>query len=476
MTVILICAFTFTSYFSYNVTQEMISQKTKTETLPLISDNIYSEIQQELITPINGSSLMANDSFLINWVLDGENNETEINQYLKRIKEKYGYFSTFFVSDITHNYYYYDGILKQISPTDAHDVWYYRFRDSQVSYALDVDTDEATHGTLTIFINHRLVDQNGNFLGVTGVGLEMDSFGKMLDSYRTRFGPLTYMVDANGVIQVHPDLNLVEKVNIRDLEGLSGLSEDLLSKKTGTNIFEYRNQQGNIILSARYFPDFDWFLIVEQNQTQAMGTARESLVRNLGIGIGVTILVILLVTLTTNVFYSKLEKLAVNDELTGLYNRRKFSELFEREISIAERCNEPLSLLMIDLDRFKPVNDDYGHPIGDQLLKEIAGFMKQEIRDIDVISRWGGEEFVVLLHKTDMEQAYEVAERIRKAIQVTHFVADKGGISKTVSIGISDARSSDYDMERMISLADKAMYLAKQAGRNQTRVSPPQAA
>jgi hypothetical protein len=165
LTVVLICAFTFTSLLSYNVTRQAVTTSAKTQILPLVSDNIFSEIQQELLTPIHNSSLMANDEFLIDWVHGGEQNAEEIVRYLQRIKSKYGYFSSFYVSDITRNYYYYEGVLKRISPDDAHDVWYYNFVQSGKAYDLDVDTDEASQGTLTIFINHRLEDQQGNFFG-----------------------------------------------------------------------------------------------------------------------------------------------------------------------------------------------------------------------------------------------------------------------------------------------------------------------
>ena len=275
LTIVLLFTFTFTSLISYNVTKESITANTKTKTLPLISDNIFSEIQQELISPINNSSLMANDEFLIEWVVSGEKDQDEIVRYLKRIIEKYGYFSSFFVSEQTKNYYYYGGVLKQISEQDDHDVWYYKFRDSNKEYALDVDTDEATQGTITIFINHRLEDADGNFLGVTGIGLEMISISDTLASYRDRYDHMVYMINSNGLIQVHADQELVEKVNIRNMEGIGSQAEKILSSKSGTNIFEFKAGKRDIVISSRYFPDFDWFLIVEQDEIERIRFGQE---------------------------------------------------------------------------------------------------------------------------------------------------------------------------------------------------------
>lgn len=473
LTILLVFAFTFTSIISYNVTKETLTRNAKTETLPLISDNIYSEIQQILLTPINNSSLMANDSFLIDWVISGEEDSDNIRRYLSRIKDEYGYFSSFFISDLTGNYYYYDGILKQISPEDEHDVWYYDFIDMNVPYDLDVDTDEATQGTVTIFINHRLVDSTGRLLGVTGVGLEMDSIGKMLEEYRQRFGHLIYMIDSTGLIQVHPDSDLILSAFIQDLEGIGVLSSEILAQESGTSIYEYKTSTGEVVLSARYFPDLDWFLIVEQDQSQSLKQARYSLVNNILIGVAVTILVIVLVVLSINHYYSRLEALATNDELTGLYNRRKFQEVFQREILYTRRYAQPLSLLWIDIDRFKSINDKYGHHVGDEILRKIAATLQRNIRDIDVIGRWGGEEFAILLHKTDAEQAFQAAERLREVIAAIRFEADKSQVFRTVSIGVACSQSGELEMSEMIKLADKAMYRAKKDGRNRSCMADP---
>lgn len=468
LTVVLILAFTFTSVLSYNVTRDSITTSDRTRVLPLISDNIFSEIQQDLIRPINVSSLMAHDEFLIEWINAGEEDLGEVERYLRRIKEEYGYFSSFFISAQTQNYYYYNGILKQISRQDAHDDWYFAFVEKNTDYDLDVDTDEATDGTFTIFINHRLEDQNGTFLGVTGVGLRVDSIGRTLAEYQRKYGSLIYMVDSTGMVQVHPDESLVLSANLQGLDGMAELSEEILTNKAGTNIYEINNGQRQIVLSTRYFPEFDWFLIVARDQTNALKSARRSLLGNFAIGLAVTTLVITLVVLSINLFHDRLNSLAIHDDLTGLHNRRKFQELFQREISMAKRYEQPLSLLLLDVDSFKSVNDQYGHAAGDRYLQALAETLKNEVREIDVVARWGGEEFVVLLPKAGAEQAWLVAERLRKTAGQIQIGTPKGMLTRTVSIGIASMHDSPADMDSMIQQADRAMYRAKVAGRNQT--------
>ncbi len=467
LAVMLLFTFVFTSLISYKITKESITGNNITTTLPLISDNIFSEIQQQIISPINNSSLMANDEFLIDWVISGEKDHNEIERYLKRIIDEYGYFTSFFVSDQTSNYYYYDGILKQISPQDDHDVWYYKFRDSNKEYALDVDTDEATHGTVTIFINHRLEDQQGNFLGVTGIGLEMTSIGDTLASYREHYHHVVYMIDSDGLIQVHANQNLVEKTNIKDLEGIGEQAQTILSNKDGTNIYEFNNSNRDIVISSRYFPDFDWFLIVEQDETDSLFAARRYLLINIAIGIFVTSLVILLVLFTVNLFHSRLEALATNDDLTGLFNRRKFGELFLRENDVAQRYGLDLSLLFLDVDNFKKVNDEHGHQVGDLYLQKLAADLQAAIRDIDIISRWGGEEFVILLLRSNETEAIEVAERLRKTVEKLYVSTNNGQIHCTISIGVTTSTGGNKTMETLINQADQAMLQVKQAGKNQ---------
>lgn len=466
----LVFSFTFTSVISYNVTRASIDSDAKTKILPLISDNIYSEIQKELLQPIHNSSIMANDEFLVKWVLAGEQDEQEIVSYLKRIKERYGYFSVFYVSAITNNYYHYNGILKQISPEDDHDIWYYNFVRSGRHYDLDVDNDEATSGTLTIFINHRLEDNTGNFLGVTGVGLQMSEVGETLESYRQRFGHLIYLVDSEGLIQIHPNQDLVEKINIHDLEGSQNIGVDILTNDDVTHYYEFRTKNGEEIRSVRYLPDLDWYLIVEQDRTMALASARNSLFGNIAIGALVTLLVIGLVVIVLNLFISKLENMAFRDELTGLYNRRKMDELLLREIAFAKRYGESLSLMMMDIDYFKSVNDSYGHHAGDHYLVELAKVLREEVRLVDFVGRWGGEEFIILLPKTNTEQAKDLAERLRYAIEVMQIESGRGLISRTVSIGIASLQSGKMDVDEIIRHADEAMYRAKQEGGNKITI------
>ncbi len=160
---------------------------------------------------------------------------------------------------------------------------------------------------------------------------------------------------------------------------------------------------------------------------------------------------------------AQLWDMAVTDSLTGLYVRRYFMVKLQEEIHRAERYNKPLSIVMVDLDRFKKINDTYGHDAGDRALKTISQFFQRNIRDVDAIGRYGGEEFVMLIPDADKEAAFCLAERLRKELAKVK-LEDLPPI--TISLGMATYPADGTDIEELIKKADAAMYEAKQKGRN----------
>jgi diguanylate cyclase (GGDEF)-like protein len=166
-----------------------------------------------------------------------------------------------------------------------------------------------------------------------------------------------------------------------------------------------------------------------------------------------------------------LEEWAITDSLTGLHNRRHFLALCELEFQRARRYQHPLAIIMMDVDRFKPVNDTHGHNVGDQVLKTVARSCREQLRNIDLIGRYGGDEFVVLLVETDLEAARGVAERTRQHVAQTPIDTERGQLNVTISIGITALDKDCPNLDALLSRADKAMYAAKKAGRNRVKVS-----
>ncbi len=169
--------------------------------------------------------------------------------------------------------------------------------------------------------------------------------------------------------------------------------------------------------------------------------------------------------------FDEVQRLAAIDGLTGLNNRRHFFSIAPVEFSRARRYGHPLSAMLLDIDHFKDFNDKFGHVIGDQVLQAVAKCCKESLRQTDVLGRYGGEEFVILLSETDRHVAQTVAERLRKKVSRTTVSTEKGDLSVTVSIGIAENNEYTPDLETLIARADQAMYVAKHKGRNQVATS-----
>jgi diguanylate cyclase (GGDEF)-like protein len=163
----------------------------------------------------------------------------------------------------------------------------------------------------------------------------------------------------------------------------------------------------------------------------------------------------------------KLLEISRTDGLTGLANRRHIEERRNEMWEHAARLNEPIAVVMCDIDKFKSVNDTYGHQAGDAVLKQFAEVLKQEAREIDRVGRYGGEEFIILLPGTVLDAAVTFAERVRQAIEERTFTFDGGSLKRTVSLGVAawpHPRVTDCD--ELLKSADDALYVAKQSGRN----------
>jgi len=166
----------------------------------------------------------------------------------------------------------------------------------------------------------------------------------------------------------------------------------------------------------------------------------------------------------------RLKQLSETDPLTDTVNRRRFMEVAGQQLALAQRYCYPTSLLLLDIDHFKQVNDNHGHAMGDRALVEISKVMKAEVRESDTLARFGGEEFIVLLPHTAREGALSVAERIRQATR-DHVISSEGKqMTVTVSVGGVTCETSATPLDGLISRADRLLYEAKQAGRNRCMV------
>lgn len=341
-------------------------------------------------------------------------------------------------------------------------------------YEINVDPDQANQNNLTFFINYKVYDYQDNFIGAAGVGLKVDAVIKLIDRYQQRYQRSVYFVDTQGRIVLtgaeggpqgaRAGQSLFELENLRDLRARM--------PKPHSGNYEYNAADQRHFLNVRFIPELNWYLFVDKREDSALGDIRRSLYLNLLICLAITLIVLTLLNGVVRRFQRKIETQATLDSLTGLPNRRGFDLLAAQAMLEAQREPKPLTALLLDLDHFKRLNDTYGHLAGDQVLSGFARHLASCLRQSDIVCRWGGEEFIVLLKDTDSATALKIAEKIRLLIEQQRYTYEGKNMRLTVSIGVTTLQANDT-LHSLLSRADHAMYRAKQTGRNRTCVEMP---
>ncbi|OLF55597.1 sensor domain-containing diguanylate cyclase [Pseudomonas chlororaphis] len=468
------CGFLATSLLSYYASRSSIRDNIVNTELPLTSDTVYSEIQKDLVRPILISSMMSRDTFMRDWVVGGERDPEQMTRYLNEVMTHYGAYTAFFVSNSTLTYYHAKGVLKKISADAPRDAWYFRVRDMATPYEINVDPDLANQDNLTFFINYKVYDYQDNFIGAAGVGLTVDAVIKLIDRYQQRYQRSVYFVNTQGRIVLTGAEGGPQGAragqSLLELDSLRDLHAKLPKPHSGS--YEYSTQDQRHFINVRFIPELNWYLFVDKREDSALGDIRRSLYLNLLICLVVTLIVLALLNGVVKRYQRKIEAQATLDSLTGLPNRRGFDLLAAHAMHEAQREPRPLAALLLDLDHFKRLNDTYGHLAGDQVLSGFARNLESCLRQSDIVCRWGGEEFIVLLKDTDSATALMIAEKIRLLIEQQRYAYEGQSLQVTVSIGLT-ALQPDDTLHSLLSRADHAMYRAKQTGRNRTCVEMP---
>ncbi len=234
----------------------------------------------------------------------------------------------------------------------------------------------------------------------------------------------------------------------------------------------YKNEEFDLVykrgIETRYSCSYS--LTIEDQSLGELTLLRQQRFSDEDLHLLETLLCCLIYPLKNATLYKQAIKMAHTDPLTNSKNRTAFNDTIAREYRLANRNNNHLSLIFIDIDHFKSINDNYGHECGDIALTFIATWIKESVRNCDIVFRYGGEEFVVLLSETNLDEAAVIAERIRASIENHTLAYDMKTLNLTASLGVSSLKGND-SIDSFINRADNAMYQVKMNGRNQVRVS-----
>jgi hypothetical protein len=304
---LLVAGFLATSLASYFVARESLRSKIALNELPLTSDNIYSEIRHDLSRPVFLSALMATDTFLRDWVIEGEIDESQIIKYLKEIQTKQHTFASFFVSEKSRKYYHADGVLKRVSPDEERDQWYFRVREMTEDYEINVDPDLANKDAMTIFINYRVFDYDNKFIGATGVGLTVGAVKDLIEIYQKKYNRTIYFADRDGVITLAGP-NFDKRINnISQLEYAARFGDKFDAQPERS--FRYEKNGQVIHANIRYVDEFEWYLVIEQPEQKTIRQIYTTLVINIGICVVITMIVLVLINAAVSAYQKRIETL-----------------------------------------------------------------------------------------------------------------------------------------------------------------------
>jgi diguanylate cyclase (GGDEF)-like protein len=459
---IILIGFGGSSVLAFFAARDAIRASIEGEALPAAAESVYSRLETDLVKPVFVSSMMANDSFLQEWSARGESDLPALKRYLGQIKARYGAFTAFFVSERTGSYYYDGGILKKVKPSEPRDAWYYRVQTMANAYELNVDPDLAHGDALTIFVNYRVIDAAGRFIGAAGVGLSVDVLRGIIARFLRDFGTSIYFVKGDGSLVAGSPFGLPEPYpSVSADPALASTAARAIAEGGGS--FRYSRGREEILLRALKLPELSWYVFAERPEGAAVANARGTLYLNLALCALVLCLVLAAAVLTINRFQSRLERSASHDPLTLALNRLAFNAIAEHALKSSKRTGERLSTVMFDIDGFKKVNDELGHPAGDAVLVRMAAAARAAIRESDLLCRWGGDEFLVLLCDCGASDALVITEKLRAAIEAGTAAGSPAKV--TVSAGIAEL-GPEESFDSLVSRADVALLEAKRGGRN----------
>ncbi len=465
--VIIVAALLFllsVSVLSINYVAVMNNAKNQinTQSLPLSLDNMYSKVQKYIIEPYLISSTMAKNIFIHQWLHEGEKENKEIFKYLQSIKENYNVESTFLASDKSGKYYTDTGSIEELVKENTQAQWYFDFKETQKKHIININFTESNQNIIMMYINYKIFDEYNEYLGVTGVVLKLSNINDLLKKFRINHNLVVSFFDKDGnVVLSEKDMQVY--THIDKMPELKKYKELILSEDIG--LVEYYKDSNLHTIKSKYIPELDIYLVIDANLEDFIKSTKSTLYISIFISLILTIIIILIIYHIVKRYITELELLSNYDKLTGIANRGNFQELFQKQILRKKRNNQELALVFVDIDDFKAVNDDFGHDKGDIVLKSIAQILQKNIRQTDLIARWGGEEFIIVLVDSTLENSTLITKKLQLAIEQDSSLQKLLGRKITGSFGLTMLKESDSENSATIR-ADKAMYDAKNSGKN----------
>jgi diguanylate cyclase (GGDEF)-like protein len=375
-------------------------------------------------------------------------------------------------------------------PTDAYDPrvrpWYQLAQDSDD----EVWTDPYIFYTSQqpgLTVARAVRGDDGQLLGVIGADIELTALSEFLTTQRVGNSGAAFIVYSNGDVLAHPYADELAQRDDQSKLRLKQMSElDAITARAGAKLKErfpdlaalnYKQFDTFDVAEHRYLSMFvpllnhgknQWVIGVYAPEDEMARTIREGQRESIFLGVAMSLLVItgaVLIGLIVLRPINTLQRQAREDPLTGLLNRRSFDDAAVR-LGKAKRAGRSFSAIMIDIDRFKPINDEHGHAVGDEVLLVVARRINRGLSDEDLLSRYGGEEFAIVLPDAALQQGMVIAERLREIVCAEPVKTSIGPLDVTISLGVAESAGEDETIAELLIRADRGLLAAKRQGRN----------
>lgn len=416
---------------------------------------------------------MASDPFLLNYIQQDTIDNEVVFDYITSVSNKFNTLS--FIAMEKHQRSI-DSEKKITNLKDEGAEWYHRLKAIDKTEFTDFGDAENPH----LFFDVKMFNEQQEFIGFIGLAVDLDHFSEQFKKFKKDFGFEVYFIDENDHITLSSS-NLMKTTfhhrrenltNINELEWYQNYKKTKqkninssinIESNNGNSIFDFSDD--NLVISQIVLKELNWRVFIVAPPITEQSAYWQLFMQRLVVFLIVSFALYYVFTLCISNFRSNLVKDSETDYLTQLPNRSFIHWMY------AQLSNDydHVSVVIADIDNFKILNDTYGHLFGDDVLKIIAKELSKNLRAIDLVGRWGGEEFIFILPDTTADQAQEIVDRIRLNIARIPFTpaSTSKKFNVTVSFGISESSLANVELEEILMRADKALYSAKTNGRNQ---------
>jgi diguanylate cyclase (GGDEF)-like protein len=453
----LVFAFAVTAY---NAINNIVAEQSRIQQASVTP--VYSLVNHELLKPLNMAEAFAETINFSKWANSEEispADEQELLEYLAQLEQRLGL--TFFVAlEKPRRQYLSSG--RAFDLIEGQVYWYFE----ALKVDRDIIADLGQVGDVHLYFDVRIFNKDNEFLGYVGVGRRIKEFVDTFELYKQRYGyDFLFVNDKDQVILSSiPDL-VVEDEFIPPLTSLPWFDEENISpNELDSSIVSVEDE--DFLISEIVIEELDWRLLLLVPLQQRQTTITKTFVTNAVMTFLVVCGMLGVAYVLMLVYKRNLQQDAETDQLTQLPNRK----FIDREFAFFSKRELDMGVAVIDIDHFKKINDTYGHNVGDEVLKVIATRLTSHIREGDIVGRWGGEEFLMLLPATSKKAAVQIAERARMEISGNPIKVKDKELKVTASFGIAFG-SSKMDFMELVENADRALYQAKDSGRNKVVAS-----